>query len=89
MIVIYRFAAAVFFHAGVRALGDNVAEILDGRFVRLHICRNMGAVGNGAAADDGYLNVVFHFYDHSFPLRFKTPKGNETHEPLTQQVEIC
>ena len=30
-----------------------------------------------------------HIYDHSFPLRGKAPKENETQVPLTQQVVIC
>lgn len=35
----------------------------------------------------GFLH--YHIYDHSFPLRGKAPKENETQVPLTQQVVIC
>ena len=43
----------------------------------------------------GYVKVViyfiasFHSYDHSFPLRSKAPKANETKLPLTQRHKIC
>ena len=35
------------------------------------------------------LWAFVHTYDHSFPLRSKAPKGDETQVPLTQHSLIC
>ena len=53
VIIIHGFAAAVFFHGGVGAFGDDVAEPLDLHVGVFHVRRDVGAVGDGAAADDG------------------------------------
>ena len=34
------------------------------------------------------LKQIFHRYDHSFPLRSKEQKGNESYIPLSQLVII-
>ena len=44
-------AAAVLFNGGFRTLGDDVAEILDLCVGIVHVGRDVGVVGNGAAAD--------------------------------------
>ena len=49
-------AAAVLLDGLLRPLGDDVAEILDLRFRVVHVGRDMGRVGDGAAADDSYFH---------------------------------
>ena len=70
VIVLHRGAAAVFLHSGLGALWDDVAEILDFRLVIVQVRRDMGGVGNGAAADDGNFhlpnNSFFRIYHMSF-----------------------
>ena len=51
-------AAAVLFHSGPGPLRDDVAEILDLRVRIVEIRRNVGAVGNGAAPDNGDDNFA-------------------------------
>lgn len=46
-------AAAVLFHGGFRALGDDVAEILDFRFRVVHVGWDVRCICNRTASDDG------------------------------------
>ena len=57
VIIAYRRAAAVFFDGRLRALGENIAEILDLRVRVLEISGNVRGVRDGAAADDGNLHL--------------------------------
>ena len=45
----------------------------------LFSCHSAAFFRRVAAAEYGlYLHSIIHIYDHSFPLRSKAPKGNET-----------
>ena len=57
VIIAYRRAAAVFFDGRLRALRNDVAEILDFRVRVLEIGGNVRGVRDGAAADDGNLHL--------------------------------
>lgn len=50
--------------------------------------RTSDAIWQKYSLDERY-RFSTHSYDHSFPLRFKAPKENETQVSLTQQVVIC
>ena len=52
-----------------------------------HSFNNLKEIINGQYV--ACLILLIHIYDHSFPLRGKAPKENETQVPLTQQVVIC
>ena len=59
VIIDHGLSATVFLDAGLRLLGNQVAEILDLRHAALEIGGNMRAVGDIAAADDGDF-IFFH-----------------------------
>ena len=64
-------AAAVLFHGVLRALGDDVAEIFDLCFRVVQVGRDVGRIGDGAAADDSYFHsntLLYVLESRGFPF---------------------
>ena len=58
-------ATAVLFNGSLCLFGNDVAEVLDVDLLVVHVGRDMGVVGDGAAANNRYVNLFFHCF-HPF-----------------------